>query len=354
MTLRPPLSLGSALVREDRPLGEAGLRRSTMDLYGRPPFGPERERWTSRPRAELVEEALSTEEFWANWLDEQLYYFLLIDNFRPITEGVRSLPSRLARRELGIREALHLICLSSSFDRRNPGPDTFVTVVMEQILGLVAQKNARELEIGKKLYEGSRGAFFGQAGNSQADVVHIAVADERCLEHYLRREHERVVRCAPKAADVARWVDALGDSELSYPSILASWFSSPDYERSETSRVPLDNRLFVRALYVDLLGRLPDEDEAHRMRSALDALADPGPLRSLVARLLIDSGKVPLPERSSIVEPAGWIRETFERLLGRPPTTHEESEFVASLSDPACRPSTVLYAIVSHPEYQTW
>ncbi|MEQ1891202.1 MAG: hypothetical protein ABL998_01565 [Planctomycetota bacterium] len=155
------------------------LRALTLDLVGRPPYPAEVERWAGRARNEVVREILAGEEFWRHWLDEQLYYFLLVDNFRPETEGVTELPTLLAGGELGVIEALHRICLSSSFDRRNPGPDTFVTVVMEQLLGITVQKSVRELEIGKKIYDGASGKFLGKVGSSQADVVNIALGDER-------------------------------------------------------------------------------------------------------------------------------------------------------------------------------
>ena len=69
--------------------------------------------------------------FWRAWLEEQLYYFLLVDNFRPTSQRVLDAPGDLSKGKIGAREALHRIVLSASFDRRNPGPDTFVTVVME-------------------------------------------------------------------------------------------------------------------------------------------------------------------------------------------------------------------------------
>jgi len=336
------------------PLDAGSLRRVYLDLVGRPPYLAEVSDWLGKERSALVERTLSGEEFWRNWLEEQLYYFLLIDNFRPLTEGVQEIPASLARGSLGVREALHRICLSSSFDRRNPGPDTFVTVVMEQLLGLTVQKATQELEIGKKLYDGRSGNFLGRPGSSQADVVHIAVADDRALVYFLGREHERLLRAQPAPGDMAKWSESLKRDEFSLPSILREWFASATYDRRLTIRRPEPNRLFIRALFVDLFGRLPEDDEAQRIRSALDGLADPTPLRSLVARLILDSGKAPVPDRTAIGDPEAWVRECFERLLGRAPVASEQATFLDAFRDPSCRPATVLYAIVSHPEYQTW
>ena len=337
-----------------RALAGGSWRSIAIDLLGRPPLAAERTAWGARPMAEVVDELCAGPEFWQNWLEEQLYYFLLIDNFRPETEGVTTLPAALAGGKLGVVEALHRICLSSSFDRRNPGPDTFVSVVMEQLLGITVQKVPRELEIGKKLYDGASGKFLGQAGSSQADVVHIAIEDPRAARHFLTREYQRLLRREPEPKALEAEARRLSAEPGAFPALVRDWFASPAYAERLTQRAPLSNRLFVRALFVDLMGRLPEPDEGQRIRSAMDGLADSRPLRALVARLLLDSGKVSLPERVALTDPEAWIGETFERLLGRPLKESERTEFLAAFADPACRPATVLYAIVSHPEYQTW
>ena len=120
------------------------------------------------------------------------------------------------------------------------------------------------------------------------------------------------------------------------------------------AREPQPNRIYVRSLFVDLIDSLPDASETQRMRNALDGLADSGPLRSVIARLLIDSGQVVLPEKQDIEDPTQWIGSLFERYLGRAARPVELSAFVQAFHDPECRPETVVYAIVSHPEYQTW
>jgi hypothetical protein len=324
-----------------------------MDLLSRPPFPEEREVWAPATRCEAVAHLLEQPEFWQNWLEEQLYFFLLIDNHRPTTAAIQALPGELAEGHLSILEALHRICISSSFDRRNPGPDTFVSVVMEQVLGLTVQDVPRELETGKRLYEGRRGTFLGQEGNSQADVVRIAMEDGRAAPHFLRREYQRLLRQEPDRSSLKRWSRALTSGERPLASILEEWLCSPAYDRRLELRGSQPNRLFVRSLFVDVLGRLPDEAETQRIRNALDGLTDAGPLRALIARVLLDSGQARLPKRREL-DPERWVEELFLRLLGRVPTSRERGAFTESLADPACRLETVVYAIVSHPEYQTW
>ena len=330
------------------------LRSAFLDLYGRPPFQEEREVWSGRGLAELLDVALSDVEFWQNWLDEELYYFLLIENFTPTSERVLKIPEAMAKGKIGVRDALHSIAISASFDRRNPGNDTFVTVVMEQLLGMTVQKIPRELEIGKKLYDGGKGNFLGKKGASQADVVRIAIEDKRALRHFLGRECERILRRDAEGREVAQWVKTLGRRGRNYDDVLRGWFLSEHYERRLAARELQPNRIYVRSLFVDLIDRLPDASETQRMRNALDGLADSGPLRSVIARLLIDSGQVVLPEKQDIEDPTQWIGSLFERYLGRAARPVELSAFVQAFHDPECRPETVVYAIVSHPEYQTW
>lgn len=144
-------------------LGPAMIRAAFLDLYGRPPFRDEREEWADRGLQELLDVALGEQRFWDHWLDEQLYYFLLIDNFRPTSERVLALPADLAEGRIGVQDAVHRIVLCSSFDQRNPGADTFVTVVMEQLLEITVQEEGRrDLDIGKKLYDGGQGMFLGR------------------------------------------------------------------------------------------------------------------------------------------------------------------------------------------------
>ncbi len=336
------------------PLDARRLRCVWLDLFGRPPIAPERDEWRGRGLRDLLEQAFALPEFWHNWVEEQLYFFLLVDNFRPSADRVSSLPDELCAGGLGVRDALHRIALSTSFDRRNPGPDTFVTVVMEQLLGLQVQETPRELEIGKRVYDGATGQFLGRTGSSQADVVRIAVEDRRCLETLLSREHARILRQIPDREELRCWAQELGRRPLAYPEILERWLLSAAYDRRLEVSSALPNRLFVRALFVDLVDRLPEEEEAQRMGNALDGLADARPLRAVLARLLLDSGTAHVPDRADIPDPAAWIAGLFERLLGRQVTEQELATFVEAFQDPACLPTTVVYAIVSHPEYQTW
>jgi len=330
------------------------LRALHLDLLGRPPLSTETERWCGRNTSELLEDMLGSDALWENWLEEQFFYFFLVDNFRPADAEILSLKSELGRGSIGVLQALYRIILSTSFDRRNPGPDTFVTVVMEQILGKNVQTEGKTLEIGKHIYDGSPGNFLGKKGSSQADVVRIAIEDELAVRHFLLREHRRMLRSDPDPKDLMEWTRRLKGDDRAFSPILGEWIDSAAYLCRLSNRQPMPNRVYVRALFIDLVGRLPEGKETQRMRSALDGLSDSGPLRSVIARLLLDSGTAQLPSKEEITDPTAWIGALFERLLGRPASEAELAVFVKSFHDPVCRPETILYAIVSHPQYATW
>ena len=116
----------------------------------------------------------------------------------------------------------------------------------------------------------------------------------------------------------------------------------------------MDNRLFVRALIVDVCQRDPVPEEFSRMRSALDGLADPLPLRSVMARLLLDSDQTAVPPPHTGLDAASFVLNQFHRLLGRAPSPKEAEAFAAGLADPEGKPSMVVYALIAHPEYQSY
>jgi len=335
-------------------LDSGTLRSVCFDLMGRPPFLSERDAWLGEDLDTFVNQCLGSQEFWVSWVEEQLYFFLLIDNFRPRSERVLELPQELLGGRIAVRDALQTIALSASFDRRNPGPDTFVTVVMEQFLGVEVQRKVRTLENGKRMYDGHACSFLGSPGRSQSDVIRIALGDKRMLPMLIGREYRRIMRRVPPKRELSAWVRSLAKGEARFIDLVASWLASAAYRERLDNRVQMSNRIFIQALYVDLSDERPDPSEARRMRNALDGLSSAGPLRSVIARLYIDSGRAKIAKPGAIADPTAWVEALFQRLLSRQPSPEELSTFVESYHNPASTPATLVYALVSHPEYQVW
>ncbi len=184
--------------------------------------------------------------------------------------------------------------------------------------------------------------------------MRIAIEQRDCLLRFLEREHRRILRVDPPAREVGGWAQRLESEPLAYRELVRAWLASPSYRPPGSEKIPQPNRLYVRVLYTDLMGRTPEAEEERRMRAALDGLADPGPLRSVLARLLLDSGAPAAPAKAGLADPAAWIRGLFERLFGRAPEASELAAFESAFADPECRTATVVYALVSHPEYPTY
>lgn len=351
---RPDDDLGRTRGAPAQPLDARRLRSLFLDLLGRPPFEGERAEWLGRGTREFVTAQVGSEAFWRHWLHEQLYYFLLVDDFRPVGEAIDRLPTDLAAGKLSARDALHRIALLPSFDLRNPGADTFVTVVMEQYVGITVQLSRRELEIGKGAYDGRPGLFLGAQAGNQADVVRVAVEHKDAARHFLAREYSRLMGVEPDRRELAAAARTFHKDPWSYPDLVREWLLTDAYAARLERGKDLPNRTFVRVLFVDLMGREPTGDEAETLRGALDGLGDPRPLRSVVARMLLDSGRVALPDKASIADPTRWIAQQFERFLGRAASQDELQAFVGAFRDPACQPRTVLQVLLSDPAYHRY
>jgi len=330
------------------------VRTSFLDFMGRPPFERELQRWSGMTRHALATALMGCEEFWQHWINEQLFYLMLIDNFRPAGEAFEQLPRELATHLLAPRDALHRLAVSASFDLRNPGADTFVTVVMEQLVGRNVQNSRGELAGGKAAYDGREARFLGKPAKNQADVVRIAIEDRAGTAHLLQREYERIVHRAPDPRELRGWVREVHREPSRLLEVMRLWYLSEPYDRRLEEPVAKPNRLFVRSLFVDLAGQVPAPDELEPLRSALDGLADSRPLRSVVARALIGSGRITLANKESISDPTIWITGRFERLLGRKPTADELEVFLEAFADESCGVDTIVYALVSGVEYQSY
>lgn len=334
-----------------RALDHGWLRALFLDLYGRPPREVERETWLGKAPAQLVDAALDDEESWRHWLEEQLAYFMLIDEFRPVGTSLDELPSRLAARTMTPRDALHRIALSTSFDQRNPGADTFVTVVMEQLCGLEVQRAERELEIGKSAYDGGTGVFLGSRATSQSDVVKIAVEHDKAADHLVRREFERLCHAGLARRDAGKAARRIEDEPAAMVSLYRDWFLSDAYAERVASGAPVSNRVWVRSVFVDLSEELPSADETEALRSALDGLGDPAPLRSAIVRMLLGSKATAAPSQAAIGDAGEWVVRTFERLLGRAPTSEERATFSEIAGSGSEGPELCLYALMTSGEY---
>jgi len=328
------------------------VRRLFVDLKQRTPTVAEQARGYALPVSDLVDALLADSETWEAWYERQLHYFLLLDRFRPAEGPLTTLPDRLARGETAPLAALEEIVRSQFFNQRNPGNDTFVTVVLEQCLGMVVQKNPSELQAGKRLYDGHRAKFLGDTGDSQADVVRIVFRRPECAEHFVRRTYRDLFDEEPPparlAADAARVRAAPGG----FRETLRGWLLSPEYAAATARARTKPEVPYVRSLFQDVLGRLPSYEELRNVRNAFLSLADPTPIRLVMARVLLDARDAVVPRAD---DPERFVREQFVRLFARLPSDAEREAFVGAVrADPRRGPRLVLWTLLSSAEYQTY
>jgi hypothetical protein len=333
------------------PVARRYTRELFLDLQGRTPTEEELARWAALPVEQRVDKLLAAPETWRNWVDEEAFYFLLIDQFRPVSDRLAAVPDRLAKGETTFREVHHEFALSPEFNARNPGNDTFVTVLFEQFLGMEVQKQPRVLEAGKKMYDGTLARIFDVKGDSQSDVVKITLAQSAYVDVFLKRMELRFFgEPLPKSEHDATLSLLASDAGL-FRQILRDWLLSERYGGAARAPKAKNDRQFIKSLFVDLIGRPPSYEEFRNMRNALQAIADPKPLRGVLARVLLDSGAV-LPPAAPDSEPEAQIRELFRRLLGRDPERRELAAFAQVVRSPGTTWRTAAFALLTSPHYQ--
>ncbi len=347
-TLGPASTLPLSMEPADRRF----LRALSIDLTGRTPLADDWKLAQGRPRVDVVHEVAGSLAGWDGFYEEELFYFLLIDNFRPSTDGFLAMPKLLAERKVSVQEATRQIVSSQFFNARNPGNDTFVTVVLEQLLGLTVQKETATLEAGKKMYDGYSSLFIGKQGSSQSDLVRIAVESDGFEPCFLERKFVAIFGSEPPRkrllADAAR----LRGDPLCWLTIVSEWLCSQAYEELLTRPREKSDRVFVRSLFADLLGRVPDYQEFRRCRNALLALSDSRPLRSVLIKMMLDSGMGD-SLLAGAADTKSLIADQFLRLLARAPTASESESFAREL-DGGTDKKLLLRALLTHAEYQTY
>ena len=207
-----------------------------FDLRGRGPTPSEMEAALKTEPAELVDRMLADPAVWEAWLDRELYYYLLIDRFRPVSDRVKALPGRLAFGACTVRDATREIVVSTEFNQRNPGPDTFVTVVLEQLLGMVVQQKPKVLEAGKRLYDGKTERFLGQVGRNQSDVLRIVLDQKEFADHFIARQYGQVFGTPIPKEFLAMEGPRFQADPAAFPAMLREWVLSEPY-RART-RIP--------------------------------------------------------------------------------------------------------------------
>ncbi|MEK7469045.1 MAG: FHA domain-containing protein [Planctomycetota bacterium] len=318
-----------------------------FDLLGRSPTEDDVQRAAAETRAGTVDRLLRSVECFETWYEEEVYYFLLLDNFRPATDRMVSIPKKLSAGAMTIPDAIHEIVICQYFNHRNPGNDTYVTVILEQLLGMVVQDQPMLLKVGKQMYDGYEGKLFGETGRNQADLVSIVMKQKRFHELVLERLHKRIAGAAIRPNVLANNVERVVADPKAFHEVMKEWMLDDAYiARASKLRKKSDHQ-FIRGLYTDLLGRRATYDEFRLFRNALQALADPTPIRSVLAKVMVDSEQV---KAGKVGDSGQWVKDLYARMLGRMPNEKELAVFAPVVKDG--KPKLAIQAIVDSEEYQ--
>jgi hypothetical protein len=178
---------------------------------------------------------------------------------------------------------------------------------------------------------------------------------------------QRYLRIDLPAAEHDAAVSILATQPGQFRAILREWLTSERYTSATRPPRQKSDQQFIRSLYVDLLARAPAYEEFRNMRNALQALADPTPLRGVLAKVLLDSSSAVAPRDVAAsgegpgAQPAyaqdrarNWITELFRRFLGRDPSAAELDAYAAVLQEPGTTWRTAALAILTSPQYQLY
>ncbi|MCA8957410.1 MAG: hypothetical protein KDC87_15145, partial [Planctomycetes bacterium] len=233
----------------------AYVRRLAHDTLQRSPTQRETRSSVGMPLEAVAGHFVRLRETYEQWLEEELYYYLLLDRFRPRTDAIAELPERLRRGRADVRSAAAEILLSTGFSLRNPGNDTFVTVVFEQFLGIEVQRNVKLLEAAKTMYDGKLSRIFDERGDSQSDVVKIALAQPGYLDLFVRRMEQRHLGEPLPDDEHTAAVTHLTEHSRDLRGLIRSWLVSSRYASADRRPRTKTDHQFIRSLFVDLLGR---------------------------------------------------------------------------------------------------
>jgi len=90
------------------------------------------------------------------------------------------------------------------------------------------------------------------------------------------------------------------------------------------------------------------------LRNAMQSMADPAPLRSVLAKVVLDSGQAKLPGGDDGADPGAFVTECFRRFLARDPSEAEQATFREAIAKQGATRQHVVRALVGSVEYRSY
>lgn len=324
------------------------IRRVYLDLFGRPPTPAEAIAEARSGLEGLFATLAVRSEYGTAWYEELTLRYGLSAAFRPRSQAARSLALRIPSEVLTPPQVHAALLMDPAFLARHPPGRALAEVIARELFQRAP--SPRELEAHARLARGEAARFedVGEVANAGAYLAAF-VRTARFREATLQRRLERFLPAGDLAGRMRAATRAAEEGGASWRAFLVTLFSSRSYlDRSQLR--PKEDVTYVRSLFFDLLERRPTERELTATLHAVRQLPGRSAPLAMLARILIESGEVPLPLLVDIADGPRWIRDRFLRYLGRLPREDELTDYKNALKE-TLAPELVVLALVTTPEY---
>lgn len=324
------------------------IRRLYLDVLGRPPTPPEALSDDRIGVKRLAETILLRAEAGRAWYEEVTARFGLIGDYRPTSDEARDLPLRIPAAMPSPAEVERILALDPAFLRRHPPGRSLALAIGDLLLGRAPTQ--AEIDAALALAQGQAASIAGVEVTSERQWLREVTTSEAFERAALRRRVDRFLPSGDARRAVPEALIALRERKGAWRRFQIEMLQSPRYRKRTTLR-PKDDLTFVRSLFYDLLERKPTERELAALLHAVRQMpGDSAPL-AVLAKVMIDSGEVPLPLLVRIKDGPRWLVDRFLRYLGRRPSPGELKAYGEALLHPQGGVELVVQALVTGPEY---
>jgi hypothetical protein len=348
------------VVRETKPGAVSGLakaddaglkriRRLYLDVLGRPPTPGEAVAEERRPYWDLVANVLLRAESGRNWVEDATDRLGLVDDLRPSGDEAGALALRIPAENVAPAAAEAILVRDPSFLRAHPPGRTLAEAIARRLLDRAP--TPEELAAAQALAEGRPAEVPGLGAVADGGQwLERVIASEEFAKAAVRRWLARWLPSGPVEKNLNAALLAIRNGPAAWRKFQETLLLSPDY-LGRRELLPKRKLTFLRSLFWDLLERRPTDRELVALARAVDLLPGASAPYAAVAKVLVDSGQVPIPLLVDIEDAPAWIIDRFLRYLGRRPTPAELKGFGQALLDPLGGPELVMLALLTSPEY---
>jgi hypothetical protein len=320
------------------------IRRAYLDVLGRTPTPPEAIAASKRSLDKLVRGLLLQAESGRAWYEALTHRLGLVGDHRPRSAEARDLPLRIPSENLGPATVERTLILDPAFVQRHPVGRSLAEAVGQLLFDRAPTEEERGIAM--QLAAGAADAPYPSA----AAWLDALTRSRAFAQVAMRRRLSRFVASGDAERLTGASLVAVETGGRAWLDQQVALLSSKAWRERILLRAK-DPLTFVRSLFVDLLERRPTDRELSAWMHAIQQMPGTRAPFSVLARVLIDSGDVPLPLLVQIRDGPRWLRDRFLRYLGRPPTAQEMDAYGKALLDPKGGIPMVLHALVSGVEY---